>query len=164
MTDDLFKIYVEQLREGSVEEIEESFSPEFLDVHERDLSFKVPVKIAGQAYLADEMLVLHFDIQTVATLPCLVCNAPVAVKIAIKGFYHAVPLNEIKNGVFNFRDILRETILLETPLLAECHQGQCAQRQVLQKYFKKDNVPGVTESDEEGYKPFADLDFDVKGN
>lgn len=162
MIDDHFRIFVEQLREGQVEEIQEEFSPQFLDVHERDLSFKSPVVISGQAYLADDELVLHFDIHAKATIPCLVCNDPVDVDIAIKGFYHAVPLKEIKTGVYDFKEILRETILLETPLLAECHQGKCPQRKTLEKFFKQGNALGDNKSDEEGYRPFAGLDFDVQ--
>lgn len=161
MSDDHFKIFVEQLREGQEEEIQEEFPPKFLDVHERDLKFSVPVKIAGQAYLADDMLVIHLDIKTMATIPCLICNEPVNIAIEIKGFYHAVPLKEIKGGIYDFSEILRETILLDTPLLAECNDGQCPQRQTLKKYLKEENILG-NGTDEEGYKPFAGLEFDAQ--
>lgn len=160
MIDDHFRIYTEQLREGNVEQIDEVLNPEFLDIHERDLAFNAPVKIKGQAYLADDMLVLHFDMETIATLPCVVCNEPVSVEIVIKGFYHAVPLLEVKTGVYDFRDLLRETILLETPLLAECQQGKCPQRQELKQFFKKEDPSGSKNEEEEGYRPFADLNFD----
>lgn len=162
MIDDHFRIFVEQLREGQVEEVNEEFSPQFLDVHERDLSFKSPVMISGEAYLAEDMLVLCFDIKTNATLPCLVCNDPVNVDIGIKGFYHAVPLKEIKGGIYDFSEILRETILLETPQLAECHQGKCPQRKNLEKYFKQESSLGTNKSEDEGYRPFAGLDIDVE--
>lgn len=161
MTDDRFRIFVEQLRQGHTEEIDEKFSPDFLEISERDLSFSELVIVCGQVYLADEMLVLHFDINTVATIPCAICNGPANVDIEIKGFYHAVPLDEIKGAIYDFREILRETILLEVPILTECHQGNCPQRQSLEKYFKKESTPG-TEEEEEGYRPFAGLDFDFK--
>ena len=161
MTDDLFRIYVEQLRDGNIEEIDEIFSPDFLEISERELSFSKPVTVCGQVYLADDVLILHFDIQTIATIPCAVCNSPADVSIAIKGFYHAVPLEEIKGAVYDFREILRETILLEVPILAECHQGKCPQRKSLEKYFKKEGAPGSKE-DDEGYRPFADLDFTIR--
>jgi len=162
MTNDQFKIYTEQLREGNVEKIHETFAPDFLDINERDLHFDKPVKVDGEAYLAEDELVLHLNIATVATLPCLVCNEPVDIELNINEFYHAVPLQEIKTGVYNLRELLRETILVETPLLAECCQGKCPQRKVLKKYFKKDDPLGPKNIDDEGYQPFADLDFDVE--
>lgn len=161
MIDDRYRIFVEQLRDGSNEEIDESVPPDFLDVHEKDLSFTHPVAINGQVYLADDMLVLHLDVSTVATMTCSICNGPADVEIAIKGFYHAVPLIEIKGAVYDFREILRETILLEVPILAECNQGKCPQRKSLEKYLKKENATG-NKDDDEGYKPFADIDFDLK--
>jgi hypothetical protein len=51
---------------------------------------------------------------------------------------------------------LREIVLLEVPLLAECRQGKCPQRKTMEKYLSK-NGPGADES--EGYRPFADFDF-----
>lgn len=161
MIDDRFRIFVEQLRDGSTEEIDEEFAPDFLEIHEKDLSFSKPVTVRGQVYLAEEMLILHFDIHATATLPCAICNEPADVPIDIKGFYHAVPLDEIKGAIYDLREILRETILLEVPNLAECHQGKCPQRDSLKKFFKKEGDPGSKE-DEEGYRPFAGLDFDFK--
>jgi uncharacterized metal-binding protein YceD (DUF177 family) len=161
MADDQFRIFVEQLRLGHTEEIDEILSPDFLEVKEKELVFGKPITVRGQVYLADNTLILHFDIGTTAVMPCAVCNQPVDVEIAIKGFYHAVPLVDIKGAVYNFREILREAILLEVPLLAECHQGKCPQRKSLEKYFKKDVPPGI-KAQEEGYRPFADLDFDSR--
>jgi uncharacterized metal-binding protein YceD (DUF177 family) len=159
--DDRFRVFIDQLREGNIEDIDESFSPDFLGINERDLSFTQPIHVKGQVYLAEDVLILHFDINTIATLSCAICNGPTNVEIAIKGFYHAVPLNEIKGAVYDFHEILRETILLEVPILTECNEGKCPQRQTLEKYFKKENAPGSKE-DEDGYRPFADFDFDVK--
>lgn len=157
MADDQFKIYVEQLRDGHSESLNESYSPDFLDIKEKDLGFKDAVKIQGEAYLAEEMLVLHLDIKTTYLMPCRICNEPVKTDLLVNGFYHAIPLGEIKGAVFNFKEILRETILLEVPPLAECHQGKCPQRQKMKKYFKqKTEQP----AQDEGYRPFADFDFE----
>lgn len=161
MIDDRFRIFVEQLRNGSTEEVDETFVPDFLEIKEKDLSFSEPITVRGQVYLAEEMLILHFNIYAIATVPCAICNEPTEVVIDIKGFYHAVPLNEIKSAIYDFREILRETILLEVPNLAECYQGKCSQRDTLKKYFKNEGVLGNKE-DEDGYRPFAGLDFDFK--
>jgi uncharacterized metal-binding protein YceD (DUF177 family) len=157
MTDNLFCIYVERLRRGEIEKIDETFAPDFLEISEKELSFTYPVRVSGQVYIAEEMLILHFDIQTVATMPCAICNEPANVSIDVKGFYHAVPLDEIKGAIYDFREILRETILLELPILTEC-QGKCPQRTTLQNYFKKESSPET----KEGYRPFEDFDFGIK--
>lgn len=150
--DDTFKIYIEQLRGGEIEEISEDLSPDFLDIHEKDLVFVDPVIVEGQAYLTENDLVLHLDINTFCLVPCAICNSQVKVEIKIKGFYHAVPLEEIKSGIYNFREILRETILLEVPLSAECEQGNCPHRKEIEKYLKK-----TRDEEDEGYNPFIDL-------
>jgi len=150
MTNDRYKIFVEQLRDGHSEALDESFAPEFLDVNERDLKFTDPVAIQGEAYLADDTLVLHVDLKTYATIPCSICNEPVKTPVDIKG------------GIYNFQEILRETILLETPALSECNQGKCPQRKALEQYLKKESSEGKGGQAEEGYRPFADFDFDEK--
>jgi hypothetical protein len=50
--------------------------------------------------------------------------------------------------------LLRESVLVEVPLFAECNHGNCTQRAELKKYMHQN-----TESDdaEEGYQPFKDL-------
>lgn len=157
--EDAFKIYVEQLREGHLEKIEETFPPTFIEVNEEDLSFVDPVTVTGEAYLAENELVLHFDISTMATIPCLICSSPVKEPIEIEGFYHSIPLGEIKGAVYNFKELLRESILLETPARAECNKGKCPQRQTLKKYLKEESPKKADNDIQDGYKPFADLDL-----
>lgn len=146
-----FKIYVEQLRNGHSREVNEAFPPDFLEIQEENLSFTDKVTVEGEAYLAGDTLVLHFVIAAHGIIPCSICNEPVKVEISISDFYHAEPLAEIKTGVFNFRDIMREAILLETPVFAEC-EGKCPKRKEIKKYLKQN-----TKEQKEGYRPFADL-------
>ena len=159
---DAFKIYVDQLRDGHEEDIHEDLPPDFIEVNEKDLSFRDPVKVEGQAYTAEDSLILHLEITTYATISCAVCNAPVSVEINIQNFYHAEPLEEIKGGIYNLQPILRETILLETPQFAECNQGQCAEREKISKYLKTSKGvegDGIKPLDDEGYRPFSDLEL-----
>lgn len=158
MIDESFRIYVEQLRDGQIEALTECFPADFLDVKEEALSFFDPVNIDGEAYLADDMLILHLNVSTIATMPCRICNEPVKVNVEINEFYHAEPLDEIKGSIFNFREILREAILLETPPTAECHEGKCPKRKTLQKFLKKEGEK-ENKDDDEGYRPFADLEL-----
>lgn len=150
--DDTFKIYVDQLRKGHERTFHEQLPAEFMDVHEKELSFEKPIQLDGSAYLAENELILHWDIKAEASIACRICNEKVPVSIHIEDFYHSEDLDEIKGAVFNYKDILRETILLETPLFAEC-EGACPKRGALKKYLKEE------EEEDEGYRPFADLDL-----
>ncbi len=152
VTDDSFKIYVDRLRDGQQAHISENLSPEFLDVSEAELTFQEPVAVEGEAYVAGDSLILHLTISTNCTLPCSICNKPVEVPISINEFYHAEPTEDIKSGIFNFCDILREAIIIEVPSFTECNDGNCPSRKELKKYLKKPE-----QSADEGYHPFADL-------
>lgn len=154
--DDSFKIYIEQLREGHEEKIHEKLDPSFIDIHEADLIFETPVELKGVAYLAEHELVLHWDIRTEVLIPCSICNELVKVPIQVQNFYYSEPTSEIKAGIYNFKNLLRETILLEVPAFTECHGGNCPKRQEYQKYLKEPSNPL---SQEEGYNPFVDLDW-----
>lgn len=157
--DDRFKIYVEQLRDGHTETLSESFDPDFLGIDEKELQFPLPVKVEGDVYLAKDELVLHFNIETFCVVPCSICNEPVKEKIKIKGFYFVVPVEEVKSGIYNFKEILREAVLLDVPLRAECHHGKCPQRKEIEKYLKHEEK-GETDENGDGYHPFADLNID----
>lgn len=157
--DDAFKIYIEQLRDGHIEKLDEVFRPDFLGVNEKELSFEDDISLKGEAYLAEDMLILNFNVKTKAILPCLICNAPVKVKVLIDQFYHAEPLEQIKGAVFNFKEILRETILLEIPRFAEC-EGRCPRRTEIAKYLKEPQEETAGSEEDEGYHPFADFDWD----
>lgn len=152
--DDAFKIFVEQLRDGHAEKLEESFSPDFLDIQEKELSFKGPVSFLGEAYLANDDMVMRFSAACRCQLPCVICNQPVEQVLKVEDYYHTVPLSEVKGGIYNFREILREVILLEVPQFAEC-AGGCPDRKDIAKYLKEPS--SKDEEEEEGYQPFADL-------
>jgi uncharacterized metal-binding protein YceD (DUF177 family) len=135
--DDTFKIFLKRLRDGHEEKIHEQLAPDFLDIHEAELSFRTPVSIEGSACVADEVLVLTLSIKTEATMPCAICNCDVQVQISIPHFCYTESLSEIKRGVFDYRQALREQILVELPYRAECNEGDCPERASLAKYFRK---------------------------
>lgn len=151
---DAFKVFVEQLRSGNVEQLQEELGPEFLDIQEKELAFRDPVLLKGEAYLAEDELILHFNISTFAELPCSICNEMVKVPVKVQNAYHHEPLSAIKSGVFNMLNVLREAILLETPPFAECDGGNCPKRKELEKYIRK---PQEKEDEEPGYRPFENL-------
>lgn len=152
--DDQFKIYVEQLREGQERRIDESLDPSFMEIEEPALVFKNPIIVKGKTYLAEKELVIHWNIDAEAFIPCSICNDMTAIPIHLKNIYHTEPVDEIKGGIFNFKELLRTTILLETPAFVECHDGHCPQRKELEKFIKQ-----ASDHEAEGQKPFADLDL-----
>lgn len=159
--DDHFKIYVDQLKNGHVEEINEEFSPDFIGVSEEGLSFRAPVFVKGQAYLADNELMLRLNVSTEATMPCAICNAEVVQPIVLKDMYEAKPLQEIPSGIFSLMDPLRDAILLETPAFVECNNGDCPERKHLEKFLKKQ--PSSMDADQTHYRPFEGLKSDDEG-
>lgn len=168
-----FKIYPEQLRDGRIEKIQAQFDPDFLEIDDPELQFKHPVSVSGEAYLADDNLVLHLEIQALASMPCAICNELAPVEINVTGLYHVEPLAEIKGGIFFLQGLLREAILLEVPKFAECSHGNCPGRTAIARFLKK-GAPKFTlgctkgsiqgsvpeELNGEGYRPFADIDLD----
>lgn len=135
--DDQFKIYVDQLRDGHVAQIDEKADCAFLAVDEERLSFKNPVCVRGECYLAGDELVFHLTIHVVSVLPCIICNDPVEVPVDIANGYEAIPLSSIPHGIFYMHEMVREAILLETKTFAECHEGHCPHRQDMGPYLKK---------------------------
>ena len=142
----LLKIYIDRLGDGQTEKIEETVSPEMIDVMENDLQFRYPVLISGKAYLADDHLIIQLKIKTEAEMPCLICNERIEKKIAISSFYHTEEVANVKGHIYDYTDPMREAILLEVPSYVEC-MGNCPKRTELKNYLDK----GETQF------PFADL-------
>lgn len=150
-----FKIFVDRLKKEHSVSIHEVVSPDFLDVKEEELYFQNQVKVDGEAYLADDELVLHLSAEAEAVIPCAICNESVNTLVILDDVYHAEPIKNIKSGVFDYQDLLRESLLLETPEFVEC-KGNCPKRKTFQKYLKEtSDQDGQTE----GYKPFSDLEL-----
>jgi uncharacterized metal-binding protein YceD (DUF177 family) len=155
--DEVFKIYVEQLREGRQRTFNEVLDPSFIEIKEDELAFNDPVELKGEAYLAEEELIIHWHVKTKALVPCSICNEKVVVPIEIANFYYSEPLADIKTAIYNFKDLLREIIVLEAPLFAECNQGHCPKR-VEYNQFLTESSSRDHEQDE-GYQPFANFDW-----
>jgi len=149
------QIFVDRLKNDQTLKIDETLPPDFLGIDESELSFKEPVHTQGEVYLADDHLVIHLAIDTVATLPCSICNETVTVPIQIKNLYLTQPLAEISGSIFDLGEEVRETVILQTPLFVECSGGKCPEREQIKKFFKKELPP---EKDEVTINfPFADL-------
>jgi uncharacterized metal-binding protein YceD (DUF177 family) len=133
----MFKVYVDRLKNGQVEKIDLTASPDFMEMAEEELSFSDPIKISGEAYITDGQLMIHLQVHTQAHLPCAVCNEQFELPIDISNFYFTLPIDELKSPVFDFAAPLREDILLQVPQFAECSGGKCPSRPDLSKYLSK---------------------------
>lgn len=149
--DETFRVYVDQLREGEELAIAENAQPSFLAVEERDLRFTEPVAFSGVAYIAGDDLLLNLRVSTQVLVPCTICNEWVSVPLVLENLYMTKSSAEIKGGVYDFREALREEILLQVPQFAECNNGDCPQRRELAKYLKSSN------DEEDTYHPFEGL-------
>ncbi|MBS4168017.1 hypothetical protein [Parachlamydia sp. AcF125] len=154
----LFKVYVDRLKTEDKVDIHETVSSDFLDIHEEALSFKKTVVVGGEAYLAGDELILHLQAEAEAHIPCAICNEDVSVEVHLENFYHAEPLAKIKSGVFDYQELLRESILLETPEFVEC-EGNCPKRETFKKYLKTKDPSAGDGEDPDGYQPFSDLEL-----
>ena len=149
------KIYIDRLKGGQILEIDETLPPDFLEIDEEELAFEEPVRLHGEAYLANDHLVLHLNIETSARLPCSICNDSVHTPIALKNIYLSEPLEEIKGSIFDITEEVRETILLQTPLFTECHNGKCPDRAVVNKFLRP--YENEKSGPDDANFPFADL-------
>ncbi len=147
-----FKIYIDRLRGGTTQKIDALLDPAFLDVNEPDLRFAQPVRVHGEAYLTDEHLVIHLKAKATANIPCAICNTPTETEISVDNFYHTEMLQEIRSGVFDFTEVLREAILIEVPRTLECNQGKCPERETISPYLRN-----TKKSDKTTHFPFTDL-------
>ena len=149
-----FKIYIDRLRGGTNQVIDAQLDSSFLDVNEPDLSFPKPVFLNGEAYLTDEHLVIHLKASTQALRPCAICNQHILTEIEVDNFYHTEMIQDIPSAVFDFREVLREALLIEIPLVAECNEGKCPERGTIAPFMsskkRKENPT---------YFPFTDIEM-----
>ncbi|HEY4255448.1 MAG TPA: hypothetical protein VGM34_03785 [Chlamydiales bacterium] len=148
-----FQVFIDRLKKGEAHKIEGPFAPDFLDVAEAELKFLKPVMVHGEAYLADEHLVVCLTASTEAKMPCAVCNEMITVPLAINHFYQTIPLEEIPSNLYDVGADLREALLIELPRTVECNRGKCPQRKNLAPYLRSEK-----ESIQPTHFPFAELD------
>lgn len=130
------KIYYHSLREGDREKIDIKLPPDFMDVREKELSFADPVLIKGEVYVTEDLLVFQCCASTFATIPCAVCNEPVKIPLTVTNLYHPESVEKLKAAYVDFAPLLREDILLQIPVFAECNNGNCPERATLKKFLK----------------------------
>jgi uncharacterized metal-binding protein YceD (DUF177 family) len=143
-----FNIFIDRLKGGATEKIEETHDSAFLGPDETDLKFGEAVKVKGTAYLTDDHLVIQMRAATMIQMPCAVCNKLQGIKL-VGEFTTAEPIAEIRGAVFDYSEALREALLLELPKTIECNGGKCPERAAIKPYLQEETRT---------YFPFADLE------
>jgi uncharacterized metal-binding protein YceD (DUF177 family) len=150
---DCLSIALDRLQDGKREKIKGDFDPSFLQVEEKDLRFEAKVFVDGEAYLADQDLVVHLTAKTFAKMPCAICNEMIDTPIKVENFYHTQELSELKQEYFDVSEQLREALLIELPRYVECNDGKCKERAIISIYLK----PSEKKEDKKHF-PFAGLE------
>lgn len=133
----LFQIWIDRLKNGQRQKIDESFAPDFLDLREEELKIHSPVIVQGDAYLTENELILHYSAKTQFAMPCAICNQMIEVDLSIKDCYHAEPLEDITSGIYDYKEVLRESLLIELPKYVECTEGKCPERETIAPYMRQ---------------------------
>ena len=133
----MFKIYIDRLRHENEQEISLTVLPEFLEIAEKELLFDAPINISGKAGMAADFIILRLDITTSCQQVCAICNRLRARLIDLKNVSYNIPVEELRGAVFDYRDLVREAILINTPPFFECNNGHCSERPNIAKYMKK---------------------------
>ncbi|MBI5346513.1 MAG: hypothetical protein HZB76_05165 [Chlamydiae bacterium] len=148
--EDNFKIYIDELQNDNLK-IEKSLSPDFLASSDPELKFVSPVQIVGYACISEDFMILRLQVNSSISMPCSICNEFTSFQVKVD-FCHSEELKNIKN-VFDFQEILRESIMIEIPLFTEC-DGNCPERANIKKYLKT-NSP--TKGGNLLYFPFSEI-------
>lgn len=129
-------IHTEQLKTGVFHSIDQILPPTFLQIEEKELSFKSPIELKGKIYSTDDHLIINFTAKTEAGIPCSLCNQMTFIPLQTQEIYHTIPLVELKTTIFDLSDIIREEIVLLIPQFIECQGGRCPERKSLSKLMK----------------------------
>jgi uncharacterized metal-binding protein YceD (DUF177 family) len=135
-------VYIERLREGKVELIEEKIDPARLDIAEEDFICKEPIEMKAEVYLVDTWLIVKMSFTTQVTLSCSFCNEPFVFPIEVKDEQYEESLEEIKDSVLDLLPLIREALFLEIPFYPQCGNTVCRNRDEIEKYLKKEESKG----------------------
>ena len=153
LKNDRLCVYLERLVSGRKQEFDELVEPDLLNLSDETLTFQDPVYVKGEAYLAEGWLILHLSVDTKVTVPCSLCNEPVAIDISVKGLIEEEAVETIHGGVFDFSDRIREVVLLEVPFYPQCGGAECSNRKDVEKYLAKNKDQGQ----DHWHHPFSEL-------
>lgn len=150
---DRLKIYIDRLKEDKTEIFKEEISADLFGLMENDLQFKDPVFLEAKVYLSSEYLIVEVSAKTIARITCSICNNFVNHSVEVINDTHTILLEDIKGKIYYFKDLVRESLLLELPSFIECQTGNCPDRKSFNYFLKGNDQPESTD-----YFPFSNLD------
>jgi uncharacterized metal-binding protein YceD (DUF177 family) len=135
MNTDSIKIFIDRLKvEGDFKE-KGTLNPSILELDPKD-AVASDISFDLTAYLVEEQLIITFSASCNISMPCKICNEFSDEKISITKSTQDIELSDVKKGVYDASNLIRENILLQIPPFHECN-GNCKERSNLTNYFKK---------------------------
>ncbi|WP_213318120.1 hypothetical protein [Chlamydiifrater volucris] len=150
--DDL-KIYVYRLKNiGDREALQYTVAPGVFSEKGLEKVFSCPIQVSGHVERVDEeQLVLSLSIQTEVGASCPFCDKAFSRTVAIDSICHLIEKDQLRDGVFDCSDLIRQEILLESEGLYECESGGCPDKAGIENFLQK------KEKKFEGNNPFENL-------
>ena len=149
-------IRIEGSTDGEETLFEEQLALDFLDLPEGDeLVPSSKVEVRGKAYRTGEWIVVEGKVETSMSLPCAICNERTEFPIGPFAWEIDVSATNVKNGMLDLTEELREAILLEVPYLVKCGGEVCRNESSVRQYLVSDEHR--TDENDERHQPFRSL-------
>ena len=147
-------IRVDGSADGEGTLFDERLDPAFLDLPEGDeLTSSSEVHVHGTAYQTGEWVVIEGSVETTMSLPCAMCNERTVFSVGPFVWKIDIPATDVKNGMVDLTEALREAVLIEVPYLVKCGGEVCRNDSAVRQYLASDK----TDEDEELHQPFRSL-------
>lgn len=144
-------IYIDRLIEGKEQNLDDVLPSKTLFEDESELHFHSDITIRGKAYITTDHLVIDIFATIKAEMPCIICAKPVPFTLEMERQTLTIPLEEIKNKVYNYTSLIRESLLLQVPQTKEC-KNSCPERVSIEPFLIKNS------ENKETHFPFAELE------
>ena len=127
--------FLDQLQGGGEIAIDLELDPSFLELQETDEAKACSsIVVEGPACLVDGFICLSVEATGSFRMACALCNEPFEYKVKVP-IRHQEPTDTMKQGKWNFTEVVREAILLELPFFPQCGGKECLHREEIQKYL-----------------------------
>lgn len=142
---DGFKFYVYRLKLPGEKEIASfSLEPEkFRDKGEEEI-FPSVVKVEGSLERIDyEHWMLILNMSTHMGARCCVCDKKFLRFVELFDIHHPLHRDDVKSGIFDCRELIRQEFLLESDCFWECAETGCSEKEEVVRFLKKNKLKGT---------------------
>lgn len=156
----MFVVYVDRIRDGSQVDLNEVSSPAFLDIdNDPEIRPSQDVSFSGNAYIADDWLIIQGSIETTLMMRCAMCSELFEFPVHITDWMHEEPIENCTSGTFSYEQLIRESVLLEAPFYALCGGKVCLHREEVSVYLSKASSETTSDVFEGGKKSKTELEY-----